>query len=59
VGNIDLTKKRRCGPRLHPFVSFDTKGLKQQMLRHAHFYMKGGFQTFAASANWECVNSES
>jgi hypothetical protein len=29
------------------------------MLRHALFYMKGGFQTFAASARWECVNSES
>jgi hypothetical protein len=29
------------------------------MLRHADFYMKGGFLTFAASARWECVNSES
>jgi hypothetical protein len=29
------------------------------MLRHVHFYMKGGFQIFAASARWECVNSES
>jgi hypothetical protein len=44
VGNIDLTKKRRCGPRLHPFVSFDTKGLKQQMLHHAHFDRKGVFR---------------
>jgi hypothetical protein len=29
------------------------------MLRHAHFGTKGGMQTFAASAKWECVNSES
>jgi hypothetical protein len=34
-----------------PFVSFDTKGRKSQMLRHAHFYIKGGKQTFAAGAN--------
>jgi hypothetical protein len=31
-----------------PFVSFDTKGRQSQMLRHAHFYMKGGKRTFAA-----------
>jgi hypothetical protein len=29
------------------------------LLHHAHFDVKGGFQTFAASARWECVNSES
>jgi hypothetical protein len=31
-----------------PFVSFDTKGRQSQMLRHAHFYIKGGERTFAA-----------
>jgi hypothetical protein len=34
-----------------PFVSFDTKGRQSQMLRHAHFYIKGGLRTFAAPAN--------
>jgi hypothetical protein len=28
------------------------------MLRHAHFYMKGGFRTFAASANSDRLSAK-
>jgi hypothetical protein len=50
-----------CCTKVHcgPFVSFDTKGRQSQMLRHAHFYIKGGERTFATIAKWSCVNGES
>jgi hypothetical protein len=37
----------------------EAKNPNRSMLRHTHFGTKGGLRTFAASANWECVNSES
>ena len=39
-----------------PFAAVDTKVWKGPFMS---IDTKGGFQTFAASARWECVKSES
>ena len=39
-------------------MSVDTMGRQSQMLRHAHFYIKGGKQTFAAVTIEVCFADE-
>jgi hypothetical protein len=46
----ECQKCESCAAELVDWVNV-RKGRQSQMLRHAHFDMKGGLRTFAAGAN--------